>query len=142
MNKLLLGLAVIGLGLTSCTKEVVIEVPVETIVKETIILTETITETVTVTLEIEEQPTPIESGYVFDLTEYEDIANILLFKETAGSKVYSTRNYSDLGELGALIEQGYIILENNSCCIEEARAYLIIATWDGTRVTHNFIIRK
>ena len=143
MNRLLT-FVIATLTLTSCTKEILVEVPVETIIKETIVLTEYVTETVTQTIEIEveAQPTVIDTGYVFDLSEYNNIANVVLFKEIAGSEAYRTFNYKQLGELDALIEQGYIVLENNSCCIDEANAYLVISTWDGTRDVFHFTIVK
>ena len=138
--KYLFTLAIAALALTSCTKEIVVEVPVETIIKETIVLTETVTQTIEV--EVEVAPTVIPTGYVFDLSEYDNISNVILFKEIAGSEAYRTFNYKQLGELDALIEQGYLIIENNSCCLEEANAYLVISMWDGEREVFHYTITK
>ena len=125
MRKLLLTFAVIGLGLTSCEKETI---------------TETIVETETIEVEI--QPEIIDSPYAFDLTEFENIANVIQIKEIAGSEGFRTWNYKELGELDALIEQGYIVLKNNSCCLEEAKLTMHVIEWDGTRHTFDYIIRK
>ena len=125
---------------TSCTKEIITEKEIIKVVE--VPVTTIITETNTVTIEVEATPTVIDTGYVFDLSEYNNISNVILFKEIAGSEAYRTFNYKELGELDALIEQGYLIIENNSCCLDEANAYLVISTWDGERHVFHYTIRK
>ena len=125
--KYLFTLAIAALALTSCTKPTGDDgdIPVETVI-----------------VEVEAQPEIIDSPYAFDLSEFENIANVIQIKEIAGSEGFKTWNYKELGELDALIEQGYIVLKNNSCCLEEAKLTMHVIEWDGTRHTFNYIIRK
>ena len=91
---------------------------------------------------IEDTATVVSSPYAFDLTQFDNIANVIQVKEIAGSETYRTWNYKDLGELDALIEQGYLVLQNNSCCIDEANVYIFVSTWDGERYEFNFTLTK
>ena len=128
------------LATMACTKEIITEREVIKVVE--VPVTTIITETNTVTIEVEATPTVIDTGYVFDLSEYNNISNVVLFKEIAGSEAYRTLNYREMGEIDALIEQGYVVLENNSCCLDEANAYLVISTWGGERYVFHYTIRK
>ena len=101
----------------------------------------TITETVTQTIEVPVPVEVIDSPYLFDLTEFEDITNIIQIKEIAGSEGFRTWNYKELGELNALVEQGYIVLKNNSCCVDEADVTIHIITSNG-RYKFNFKLKK